>query len=368
MDKQPSRSGRLVISNVSKLYGQARALDGISLTVENGEFLSLLGPSGCGKTTLLRCIAGLVDPDGGSIEVDGRPLDGVQPWKRDISVVFQSYALFPHMSVSDNVAFGLKMRGFGREEIAGRVTEALNLVRMGEYAHRLPAQLSGGQQQRVALARAIVVRPRILLLDEPMAALDAKLRTSVQREIRQLQTTLGITTILVTHDQAEAMTMSDRIAVMNAGGIEQLASPQALYDTPATPFVAEFIGEINRIHGDIEIRDGKAHFISPGYAGLAIPVRNDQPAAPGSATLMVRPEATDIAPVSRAVDTPLMQGTIVDRVQVGDRVFFYLQCSEIELKTVRLATDLGNYALLDRGSEVSVTWDPAALSLFAGHV
>ena len=368
MDRASARSGQLTISGLSKLYGTARALDSVDLVVESGELLSLLGPSGCGKTTLLRCIAGLVQPDGGRIDLDGSPLDGIPAWRRDVSVVFQSYALFPHMTVARNVAFGLKMRNVSRQESDARVREALELVEMGEYAGRMPAQLSGGQQQRVALARAIVVRPRILLLDEPMAALDAKLRMSVQREIRHLQQRLGITTILVTHDQAEAMSMSDRIAVMNAGRLEQLADPQTLYDRPHTPFVAEFIGEINRMHGRI-VREHGTRYFSPSTApNLRLPfeVEAEGIADGADATLMVRPEAIEIAAEGQPGNG--MTVTVEDRVQIGDRIIFYLACGDIRLRATRLASDPGSRLALARGEPVRLLWPGSMAMVFPGHI
>lgn len=371
MDKlETARSGRLAINAVSKRYNKTAALNGIDLTVESGEFVSLLGSSGCGKTTLLRCIAGLVSPDEGAIEIDGASIDSVRPWKRDVSVVFQSYALFPHMTVSENVAFGLKMRGVDRGEIGGRVMDALSMVRMTEFAGRLPAQLSGGQQQRVALARAIVVRPRILLLDEPMAALDAMLRSSVQREIRQLQTRLGITTILVTHDQAEAMAMSDRIAVMNAGKIEQLADPQTLYARPSTPFVAEFVGEINRVHGMVQQANGKAHFISNDGGGLRMDVAHDEASSSQSysATMMIRPELIELGERAKETEEGGKAAKIIDRVQLGDRVVFYLRCGELDLRSITLAGNLATSAHLTPGSMVNINWSDTASIIFPGHV
>nr|WP_281720825.1 ABC transporter ATP-binding protein [Nitrosomonas nitrosa] len=366
MDKHDAaRSGRLAIGNVSKLYGQSQALAGINLTVENGEFVSLLGPSGCGKTTLLRCVAGLVTPNTGTIEVDGHRLDGVPPWKRDISVVFQSYALFPHMSVAGNVAFGLKMRGIDRKAAAQHVIEALDMVGMTDFASRLPAQLSGGQQQRVALARAIVVRPRILLLDEPMAALDAKLRTSVQREIRQLQLKLGITTILVTHDQSEAMAMSDRIAVMRSGIIEQIADPQALYDNPATPFVAEFVGDINRMHGRLLRGGGDVCFTPDDNGEIRLPISSaPELDATEAVTLMVRPENLRI---SNSADPHLpgaFHAIVDDRVLSGDRIMLYLRAGNLSLQSVVMNSGDTRGANVQVGQAVLVNCDCNAMIIF----
>lgn len=244
-------AGFLSLQALEKRYADFRAVDRIDLDVKRGEFVSLLGPSGCGKTTTLRMIAGLVPTTGGRIVVDGQDITTAPVWRRDMGLVFQSYALFPHMTVAANVAFGLEMRKLRRAEIKARVAEAIAMVRLGGCADARPSELSGGQQQRVALARALVIRPSILLLDEPLSNLDAKLRDDMRNEIRDIQRRLGITTIFVTHDQEEALTMSDRIVVMNAGRIEQIGSPQDLYERPATPFVANFVGRTNRLKGAI---------------------------------------------------------------------------------------------------------------------
>src|ERR1700674_5209225 len=227
---------------VSKRYGAVTALDALDLAVYEGELLSLLGPSGCGKTTTLNVIAGFAAPDAGRVVIDGDDVTAEPAWRRGLGVVFQSYALFPHMSVADNVAFGLRERGLGSTEIAERVREALALVRLPSAARQRPHELSGGMQQRVALARALVIRPRVLLLDEPLAALDRKLREEMRAELRDIQRTVGITTVFVTHDQHEALGLSDRVAVMSAGRVEQLGSPRDVYERPATAFVADFIG------------------------------------------------------------------------------------------------------------------------------
>jgi putative spermidine/putrescine transport system ATP-binding protein len=239
----------LALDRLRKTFGSAVAVDDLTLDIEQGEFVSLLGPSGCGKTTTLQMLAGFLAPTSGSIRLEQKDLVAVAPSKRDLGIVFQSYALFPHMTVAQNVAFGLEMRKAPRAECARRVTEVLELVGLAPYAARFPRQLSGGQQQRVALARAISIRPRILLLDEPLSNLDAKLREEMQIELRQIQRQLGTTTVLVTHDQAEAMALSDRIVVMNKGRIEQIGRPEDTYERPRTAFVANFLGKTNRLHG-----------------------------------------------------------------------------------------------------------------------
>ena len=256
----------LVLERLSKRFGTHLAVDALSLGVEKGEFVSLLGPSGCGKTTTLQMIAGFVEPSGGAIRLEGRDLLAVKPSRRGLGIVFQSYALFPHMTVAENVAFGLEMQGIAAAERARRVAETLELVGLAALADRFPRQLSGGQQQRVALARALVIRPQILLLDEPLSNLDAKLREEMQIELRQIQRSVGTTTILVTHDQAEAMALSDRLVVMNHGRVEQIGPPHEAYERPATAFVAGFLGKTNILNG-ATVRPEKISFAASGLAG-----------------------------------------------------------------------------------------------------
>ncbi|PWU28093.1 polyamine ABC transporter ATP-binding protein [Pseudomonas sp. RW407] len=238
-------------TEVSRHYGEVKAVDRVSIEIRDGEFFSMLGPSGSGKTTCLRLIAGFEQPSSGSIRIHGQEAAGLPPYERDVNTVFQDYALFPHMNVLDNVAYGLKVKGVAKAERLQRAEEALNMVALANYGSRKPAQLSGGQRQRVALARALVNRPRVLLLDEPLGALDLKLREQMQSELKKLQRQLGITFIFVTHDQGEALSMSDRVAVFNKGRIEQVDTPRNLYMKPATPFVAEFVGTSNVLRGDL---------------------------------------------------------------------------------------------------------------------
>ena len=254
----------LRLAGITKRYGAVSAVDRVDLEVREGEFLTLLGPSGCGKTTTLGLIAGFFPPSAGEIYLKGRAVAGLPPFKRDIGVVFQDYALFPHMTAGENVAFGLRMRGIEKSRIQKQVDEALDLVQLRGLAERRPLELSGGQRQRVALARALVIRPTVLLLDEPLSNLDLKLREEMRVEIAGLQRRLGITTFFVTHDQGEALVMSDRIAVMNAGRIEQLGRPAEIYERPASRFVAEFIGRMNFFS-----RDGKVLAIRPERARLS---------------------------------------------------------------------------------------------------
>jgi spermidine/putrescine ABC transporter ATP-binding subunit len=250
----------LEINNLTKIFGRLLAVDQVSLKVRSGEFLTLLGPSGCGKTTTLMMIAGFILPSDGKILIDNKDITLVPPHKRNVGMVFQNYALFPHMTVFKNISFSLRIRRTHREVLAKEVSEALNLVQLNRLADRYPHQLSGGQQQRVALARALVFRPRVLLMDEPLGALDKKLREHMQLEIKHLQQTLNMTVIYVTHDQDEALTMSDRIAVLNSGRIEQLGSPKELYESPQNRFVADFIGESNFLHGKI-VNIGESYFL-----------------------------------------------------------------------------------------------------------
>jgi ABC-type Fe3+/spermidine/putrescine transport system ATPase subunit len=252
---------------VTKRFGSAAAVDGVDLEVHPGEFLSLLGPSGCGKTTTLRLVAGFERPDEGEVRIGGRDVARLPPYKRDVNTVFQSYALFPHLTVLENVAYGLKQRGLGRNDRRARAREMLELVRLGGFEARKPRQLSGGQQQRVALARALVMHPRVLLLDEPLGALDLRVRKQLQIELKRIQEEIGITFVYVTHDQEEALAMSDRVAVMNAGRIEQLGAPREIYDHPATEFVAAFIGDTNfvRVNGsEVAVRPERVHVSRDG--------------------------------------------------------------------------------------------------------
>ena len=256
----------LELETLTKSVGTHNAVDGLTLGVETGEFVALLGPSGCGKTTTLQMIAGFVEPTSGSIRLAGKDLLAIKPAKRGLGIVFQSYALFPHMTVAENVGFGLEMQGVAAAERKTRVAETLELVGLGAFTTRFPRQMSGGQQQRVALARALVIRPQVLLLDEPLSNLDAKLREGMQIELRQIQRTVGTTTILVTHDQAEAMALSDRIVVMNQGKAEQIGPPHEAYERPATPFVANFLGKTNLV-GGASVRPERISFAASGLAG-----------------------------------------------------------------------------------------------------
>lgn len=299
----------LRIDAVVKTFGGFTAVDRLSLDIEAGEFFALLGPSGCGKTTLLRMLAGFETPDGGAILLNGVDIAPVLPHRRPINMMFQNYALFPHLNVRDNIAFGLKRAGLPRSEIDGRVAEMIALVKLDGLDRRRPDQLSGGQKQRVALARALARRPKLLLLDEPLAALDKKLRESTQRELMALQRRLGMTFIVVTHDQDEAMTMADRIGVMDAGRLEQVATPRQLYEQPMSRWIAEFVGDINIFEGELMSHDAQRLTMASPVAGVLRVAAPRRPLAGTSVCVAIRPEKIRLsrrAPASHAEDAGAM--------------------------------------------------------------
>ncbi len=318
------------IRNVTKTYGKVFALDDVSLDVESGEFLTLLGPSGSGKTTLLMVLAGFTRPDHGSLRFGDSEMIRTPPHKRDVGMVFQNYALFPHMTVAGNVGFPLKLRNVQGAELAERVERALETVQLGGYGERRIDQLSGGQKQRVALARAIVFEPRILLMDEPLSALDKKLREHMQIELRHLHDKLGMTTVYVTHDQREALTMSDRIAVINHGRLMQLDVPRTIYDYPANTFVADFIGESTFL--PVEVNGGKATFNGTSLVSAM------KPEGTADYNLLLRPERLSIVSGRKPKDVNLFKGTVNDLVFQGESFLMYAALSDGTQIAVRGAT------------------------------
>ncbi len=341
------------IRGVNLSYGTTRVLKDVHLHVGPGELFAFLGPSGCGKTTLLRLIAGFNTADSGEVLIDGRDVAALPPWKRDVGMVFQSYALWPHLTVRRNVAFGLEERRLPRAEIDRRVAAALEIVGLAHLADRRPSQLSGGQQQRVAVARTVAIEPKVLLLDEPLSNLDAKMRVDVRRELRALQKRLGITTIFVTHDQEEANTIADRIAVMSDGVVQQVGTPMELYEHPANLFVAGFLGTANILDGKIVGSDpNRAFEIAPG---IHLPIPSGAEIPPGS-KLVFRPQAASLGQ-TRAGHAPL-PATILDREFLGATVRY-----GVHVGSARLAVDVpfhAGEALLTPGTETSLGLPPGA--------
>jgi spermidine/putrescine ABC transporter ATP-binding subunit len=338
-------------------YGKFVAVRDFSLAIRKGSFVTLLGPSGCGKTTILRSIAGLVDISTGQISIGGRRVDDIPIYKRNIGLVFQSYALFPHKSVFDNVAFGLKYRNVPKPEIARRVGKALEMVRLPGSEKKLPSQLSGGQQQRIALARAIVFEPEVLLLDEPLSALDANMREEMRVEIKKIQKETGITAIFVTHDQEEALSMSDRIVVMNAGRIEQIGSPEEVYEAPATAFVADFLGKANMLPGVVSSVDGQKATIALS-AGQQVTALSPKVLAAGArVTVVVRPQKLSVG--SSAAGNRLA-GKVVSTSYLGGSAIYEINIGEGTI--IRANTQIDG-RLAREGEAIDVGFDPAACVL-----
>jgi putative spermidine/putrescine transport system ATP-binding protein len=337
------------LTELTRVYGNVRALDGLTLHIEPGEMVALLGPSGCGKTTALRILAGLDEATSGSVSVGGRDLTGVSANKRDMGMVFQAYSLFPHLTVLDNVAFGLKLRGESSSARHSRASEMLDLVGLSEHINKYAAQLSGGQQQRVALARALAIEPSVLLLDEPLSALDAKVRVQLREEIRRVQMEVGTTTLFVTHDQEEALAVADRVGVMNKGKLEQLAAPADLYTQPATPFVAEFVGLNNKVPA--QLSEGSAQVL-----GSRVPLLEGSITS-GSGLAMVRPESLSVTAASHGnatISSIAFLGPF-SRVHLtaGDGTALVAQMSSAEARR------------LSPGERVSVTVEPSGVLVVA---
>ena len=348
------------LRSVTKRYGRAVAVDAIDLRVGRGEFFSLLGPSGCGKTTTLRLIAGFEMPDSGQVLIGGRDVATSPPYRRDVNTVFQHYALFPHMTVAENVAFGLEQRKTPREQIGRRVAEALDMVRLGHLEHRRPTELSGGQQQRVAVARALVNHPTVLLLDEPLGALDLKLRKDMQLELKELQQQVGITFVYVTHDQEEALTMSDRIAVMHDGHILQEGAPREIYERPATRFVADFIGLTNFLDGQvIELRSDRV--LVKVSDGLVVSCEVSGGPAVGSAvTVAVRPEKIELADQPPTASANSWRGQVMTGTFLGEQTEYAIRLEQGPLIVVRRQNVGVNGSAPNAapGSFVYVSWAP----------
>src|SRR5215467_12367019 len=361
---QQQGTGHVSLVSLTKHFGQLAAVDAIDLEIPSGGFFSLLGPSGCGKTTTLRLIAGFEHPSSGRVLLDGRDMAGTPPSKRPVNTVFQSYALFPHLRVFDNVAFGLRRAHVPRDEVRRRAGEALELVQLSDLAARKPGQLSGGQQQRVALARALVLRPEVLLLDEPLGALDAKLRRQLQVELKQLQSRVGFTFVYVTHDQEEALTMSDRIAVINHGRIEQAASPKDLYEEPANAFVADFLGVSNlmdaavsgpaRAGARVSLSDSFAVDVLRGDVGLRGPVK-----------IVIRPERISVGPADTQGPNRV-PGLISNIVYLGSSLQLAIQLASGHAVTAMVPnTGEDAVAAWAPGMLVSCHLPPAALRILA---
>ena len=344
---------RLDIDRLVKRYGDFFAVKDVSLSVADGEFLVLLGPSGCGKTTTLRMVAGFIEPTAGEVKLGCSNVTVRPPWNRNAGMVFQSYALFPHLTVAQNVAFGLEMRKLPKAEVDKRVEEALALVRLAGFGARLPRQLSGGQQQRVALARALAIRPDVLLLDEPLSNLDAKLRQEVRVEIRELQKQLGLTTVMVTHDQEEALTMADRLVVMNEGTVHQVGTQRDLYERPADRFVAGFVGRTNFVSGAV----ANGRFRTEGGLVLAI-----AEAAAGKAALSLRPERLEIGPGPLAGLDNDLPGTVEFVSYLGAQIDIHVRLSPTDRLVVQIA-NRGGFAP-EIGQQVHIGWQASAGQVF----
>jgi spermidine/putrescine transport system ATP-binding protein len=354
------------VNQVTKRFDDFVAVEHADFGIRRGEFFSMLGPSGCGKTTTLRMIAGFEQPTTGQITLEGKDVSKTPPYKRNVNTVFQHYALFPHMSVFDNVAFGPRGKRTPKKEITRRVNELLEIVRLGDYADRKPGQLSGGQQQRVALARALVNYPSALLLDEPLGALDLKLRQAMQIELKRIQREVGITFVYVTHDQEEALTMSDRIAVMYEGHVEQIGSPQEIYHSPASVFVAGFIGVANLLPVNIDSISGANALIQlPGGNKVSLPIGSVAPVVGGAATIMVRPERIFVATGEPEGDLPHLKVSVTDLTFQGPIVRASVRCAD----GTELVTHIGDgddLPMLRPNDHLWLTWEIEAAKLLPG--
>ena len=355
----------IAVTRLTKHFGATHAVGPLDLTIAAGEFVSLLGPSGCGKTTTLRMIAGFENPTAGSIHIGNADMHGVAVERRGIGMVFQSYALFPHLSVFDNVAFGLRLKRRPRDDIEKAVKHVLGLVGLAEYGERMPRELSGGQQQRVALARALAVQPTVLLLDEPLSNLDLKLREQMRDEIRRLQRSVGITALYVTHDQGEAMAMSDRIVVMNRGRVEQIGTPREIYERPASLFVARFIGQCTVLEGRLDAIEGTAaRFVSRAGTPFAVECAGIAGSAGRAVGLVIRPEFVEVraATTDMAATVNAMDAIVEEAVYVGERVDLTVRLAQGDSVVVAQRA-LPGRALPQPGDRVVIAVSPAELSL-----
>jgi spermidine/putrescine transport system ATP-binding protein len=357
------RSVAIALEDVSKRFGKSQAVRNVSLAIGEGEFFSLLGPSGCGKTTTLRMIAGFEVPDEGRVLLEGHDVTSVLPSRRPVNMVFQQYALFPHMSIYDNVTFGLKVKGIPRKEHDGRVREILRVVELEGFERRKPRQLSGGQQQRVALARALVNRPAALLLDEPLGALDVKLRKQMQLELKRIQHELGTTFVYVTHDQEEALAMSDRIAVMNRGAVEQIGDPREIYERPQTAFVADFIGSLNALDFRVDEVVGEYAIMRLDGADRIVVTVGSRASAGDAFRVAVRPERVQIGDASSVGSDSgsRLEGTVAEIVYLGMYTQFHVETQAGRVVSHRLADELVSPPALR--ARVVLHWDSEQTSL-----
>ncbi|WP_378944162.1 ABC transporter ATP-binding protein [Mesorhizobium sp. ANAO-SY3R2] len=350
---QPDAKPYIQFKNITKRFGDFTAVNNLSLSIYEREFFALLGASGCGKSTLLRMLAGFEEPTEGQILLDGQDLRGIPPYRRPVNMMFQSYALFPHMTVEQNIAFGLKQDGMPKAEIEKRVSEMLKLVKLSQFAKRKPHQLSGGQRQRVALARAVAKRPKVLLLDEPLGALDKKLREETQFELMDLQQTLGLTFVVVTHDQEEAMTMADRIAILDKGEVMQVATPAEVYEAPGSRFVADFVGNINMFEGKVAGRNGTGMVIA-GANGLTIRTANAGETPAGTdVAFAIRPEKIKVSSKKPEAADNVMEGEVYDIAYLGDMTIFHVKLGDGQ---VVKASALN----VTRATEDPLSWDDKA--------
>ena len=353
----------LVLSQVCKAYaGTTLVLDHLDFEVPQGELVSLLGPSGCGKSTALRIIGGLIPASSGRITVGGRDVTSLPAHARNMGMVFQNYALFPHITVAGNVAFGLEMRGVARREARRRAEEALETVSLAGLAGRMPRELSGGQQQRVALARALVIRPDLLLLDEPLSNLDAQLRDRMRTEIRELQQKTGITTVFVTHDQSEALTMSDRVAILDRGRVAQFGTPLEIYERPANPFVASFIGQVNTIAG---VAGGRQDGLTPVTCEGGVQIRTTEPLPGGPVTLMVRPQRMRLADGVSQVDANRVKAVVASVTFSGEIIHIGARADGWSF-ALELSSKGTHWRTLKPGADIVVEWAPSDTLAFAG--